>query len=218
MPYTLYESGAKDEKKSGKASYSITAGTVSNNCDLVKQGKILVRLPSLDQEVWARLTAIGAGSGAGFLYVPRSNDEVVVALNDSDPNDAFVLGGLWSTKDSPPVSDQLQATTKRVIKTGITAGVGHEVEFDDGPGQSITITTVTKQKIIIDPFKIELSNMAGTLKITLDNKQQTIAVEAPIIKIGGDKTVSIQLNAKNIEIGGGLTANTIIQGKMVMIN
>ncbi len=218
MPYTLYESGAKDEKKSGKASYSITAGTVSNNCDLVKQGKILVRLPSLDQEVWARLTAIGAGSGAGFLYVPRSNDEVVVALNDSDPNDAFVLGGLWSTKDSPPVSDQLQATTKRVIKTGITAGVGHEVEFDDGPGQSITITTVTKQKIIIDPFKIELSNMAGTLKITLDNKQQTIAVEAPIIKIGGDKTVSIQLNAKNIEMGGGTTVKTTIQGKMVMIN
>ena len=218
MPYTLYESGAKDEKKSGKASYSITAGTVGNNCDLVKQGKILVRLPSLDQEVWARLTAIGAGSGAGFLYVPRSNDEVVVALNDSDPNDAFVLGGLWSTKDSPPVSDQLQATTKRVIKTGITAGVGHEVEFDDGPGQSITITTVTKQKIIIDPFKIELSNMAGTLKITLDNKQQTIAVEAPIIKIGGDKTVSIQLNAKNIEMGGGTTVKTTIQGKMVMIN
>jgi uncharacterized protein involved in type VI secretion and phage assembly len=213
MPYTLYESGAKEEKK---ASYTITAGTVSNNCDLVKQGKILVRLPSLDQEVWARLTAIGAGSGAGFFYVPRSKDEVVVALNDSDPNDAFVLGGLWSTKDSPPVSDQLQATMKRVIKTGIIAGIGHEVEFDDGPGQSITITTVTKQKILLDKEKIELSTTGGSVSITLDLKTQKVSIQAPQIEIGGAKTASLKLNAAKVEING--KATTTIKGGVVNIN
>jgi uncharacterized protein involved in type VI secretion and phage assembly len=213
MPYTLYESGAKEEKK---ASYTITAGTVSNNCDLVKQGKILVRLPSLDQEVWARLTAIGAGSGAGFFYVPRSKDEVVVALNDSDPNDAFVLGGLWSTKDSPPVSDQLQATMKRVIKTGIIAGIGHEVEFDDGPGQSITITTVTKQKILLDKEKIELSTTGGSVSITLDLKTQKVSIQAPQIEIGGAKTASLKLNAVKVEITG--KATTTIKGGVVNIN
>jgi uncharacterized protein involved in type VI secretion and phage assembly len=213
MPYTLYESGAKEEKK---ASYTITAGTVSNNCDLVKQGKILVRLPTLDQEVWARLTAIGAGSGAGFFYVPRSKDEVVVALNDSDPNDAFVLGGLWSTKDSPPVSDQLQATMKRVIKTGIIAGIGHEVEFDDGPGQSITITTVTKQKILLDKEKIELSTTGGSVSITLDLKTQKVSIQAPQIEIGGAKTASLKLNAVKVEITG--KATTTIKGGVVNIN
>ena len=216
MP-TLYDSGAK-ENKAGKASYSIMPGTVSNNCDLIKQGKVLVRIPSLNQEVWARLVSIGAGSGAGFFYVPRANDEVVVALNENDTNDAYILGGLWSTKDSPPVSDQLQAITKRVIKTGVTAGVGHEMEFDDGPGQSITITTVTKQKITIDPFKIELTNAAGSVKITLDNKQQKVSIAAPMIEIGGAETVSLKLNAKNIEIGGGPTLKASIQGQMVNIN
>jgi uncharacterized protein involved in type VI secretion and phage assembly len=216
MPYTLFESGAKEEEKSGKAPYTITAGTVSNNVDLVNQGKILVRLPSLDQEVWARLTAIGAGPDAGFFYVPRSNDEVLVALNDSDPNDAFVLGGLWSTKDSPPVSDQLQATTKRVIKTGITAGVGHEVEFDDGPGQSITITTSTKQKIVLDTETIELSTTGGSVSITLDLKTQKVSIQAPQIEIGGSKTASLKLNAAKVEING--TATTTIKGGVVNIN
>jgi hypothetical protein len=218
MPITLFETGTKDEKKSQKAGSSITTGTVVNNCDLIHQGKVLVRIPSLDQEVWARLSSPGAGSGAGMFYVPRPDDEVLVALNDNDPADAFVLGGLWNTQDSPPVSNPLEATTKRVIKTGLVAGIGHEVEFDDGPGQSISITTTTKQKIIIDPFKIELTNMAGTLKITLDNKKQSISITAALdIELTALK--SIKLSAASIEIGDLLkTALVVIQGKQVRIN
>jgi hypothetical protein len=217
MPITLFETDTKDGKKSQKAGSSIATGTVINNCDLINQGKVLVRIPSLDQEVWARLSSPGAGSGAGMFYVPRPDDEVLVALNDNDPADAFVLGGLWNTQDSPPVGP-LEATTKRVIKTGLAAGIGHEVEFDDGPGQSISITTTTKQKIIIDPFKIELSNTAGTLKITLDNKKQSIAIEAALdIELTALK--SIKLSAASIEIGDLLkTGQVVIQGKQVRIN
>jgi uncharacterized protein involved in type VI secretion and phage assembly len=217
MPITLYESGAKEEKKSNKSSYSITTGQVSNNFDCINQGKILVRIPSLDQEVWARLASLGAGSGAGFFYVPRVDDEVLIALNGNDPDDAFVIGGLWNTQDSPPVSNPLESTTKRVIKTGLKAGIGHEVEFDDGPGQSITITTTTKQKITIDPLKIELSNTAGTLKITLDNKKQSIAIDAALsIELTAVK--GIKLSAMEIEIGDIKTGKVTIKGGLVLIN
>ncbi len=216
MATTLYESGAKEEKKSAKAETSVVTGTVINNCDGIKQGKVLVRIPSLDQEVWARLSSPGAGAGAGFFYVPRPDDEVLVALSGDDPVDAFIIAGLWNTQDSPPVSNPVEATTKRVIKTGLKAGVGHEVEFDDGPGQSITITTTTKQKITIDPFKIELINMAGTLKITLDNKKQTVSIDAPIIEITAKGI--LKLDAKNIQIGSGATAATVIKGLQVLIN
>ncbi len=60
-----------------------------------------------------------------------------------------------------------------MIKTGLKGGVGHEVEFDDVK-QSITIESTTKQQVTIDPTKIELTNTAGTLSITLDNKTQTV--------------------------------------------
>lgn len=215
MAITLYESGEK--KKSGRPETSVVTGKVVNNCDLIAQGKVLVRIPSLDQEVWARLSSIGAGSGAGVFYVPRADDEVLVALSDNDPVDAYIIGGLWSTKDGPPVSNPLETTTKRVIKTGIAGGVGHEVEFDDGPGQSIVISTSTKQKITIDPFKIELSNLAGSVKITLDNKAQSISIQAlNSIEL---TAASIKLNGVSIDVGDIVkTAKTTIKGKQVLIN
>jgi uncharacterized protein involved in type VI secretion and phage assembly len=217
MPTTLYESG--EERKTDKEKTSVVAGTVINNCDRITQGKVLVRIPSLDQEVWARLTAPGASSGAGFLYVPRPDDEVLVVLSGDEPVDAYIIGGLWNTQDSPPVSNPInpiETTTKRVIKTGLKAGSGHVVEFDDGPGQSITITTSTQQKITINPSEIELSNTGGTLKLTLDNKRQTVSIDAPIIEITAKGI--LKLNGKNIQIGSSETLATVIKGMQVFIN
>jgi uncharacterized protein involved in type VI secretion and phage assembly len=218
VPITLFETGSKDEKQSGRARFSITVGVVTNNTDCIMVGKVLIRIPSLDQEVWARLASTGAGAGTGHFQPPNINDEVLVALNDNDPNDAFVIGGLWSTLAPPPISLPTEVLTKRVIKTGLKAGLGHEVEFDDGPGQSITITTSTKQKITIDPFKIELSNTAGTLKITLDNKKQSIVIAAAV-SLELTAAGSIKLSAANIEIGDmAKTVKTTVQGKQVWIN
>src|SRR4051812_42162172 len=112
MAITLYESGA-ERRPEEEAPTVVVIGSVTNNVDLVGEGRVLVRIASIDDEVWARLTAIGAGPGAGFLYVPRIEDRVVVALSG---NDAFVLGGLWSTLDRPPVDvPSVEAMTKRVI-------------------------------------------------------------------------------------------------------
>jgi uncharacterized protein involved in type VI secretion and phage assembly len=210
MAINLFDSDRKPEK----ASTSVVNGTVSNNCDLIKQGKVLVRIPSLDQEVWARMASPGAGSGAGFFYVPRRDDEVLVALVGNDASDAFIIGGLWSTQDSPPVSDPIQATTKRVIKTGVTSGVGHEVEFDD-LSQSITITTSTKQQITLDPQKIEISTTGGSMKITLDVKTQSVSIEAPV-SISINSKGTLKLAGTFVEINGKVS--TKIKGKVVSIN
>ena len=127
MPITLYESDGAGRDKQQSAGTSVVTGQVLNNCDQIVQGKVLVRLPSLGQEVWARLSAVGGGSGAGFLYTPRVDDAVLVALSHDDPDDAFILGGLWSTSDTPPVSSTADAIGKRVIKTGLKGGTGHEI-------------------------------------------------------------------------------------------
>jgi uncharacterized protein involved in type VI secretion and phage assembly len=184
----LFDSSDREQKK--PTGTTIQTGTVINNCDLIAQGKVLVRIPALDQEVWARLSAPGGGSGAGFLYVPRADDEVLVAMVHENPENSFILGGLWGTQDSPPVSTP-EATTKRVLKTGLTSGVGHEVEFDDAQ-QSISIISTTKQKIVIDPQSIELTNTAGTLKITLDNKSQTITIKGVNVTVEADATLTLK--------------------------
>ena len=217
MPITLYEAATENDKQqaSGKPPTSVVTGKVVGNMDLINEGKVLVRVPSLDQEVWARLAGPGAGSGAGLFYVPRTDDEVLIALSDNELGDAYIIGGLWSSKDSPPVSSGLEATTKRILKTGIQSGVGHVVEFDDGTGQSITITTVTKQKMVMDTEKIELSTTGGQVKITLGLTDQSISIQAlKSIEIKSQGT--LKLSAAQIEIAG--QAQTKITGGMVMIN
>ncbi|MCG5212171.1 phage baseplate assembly protein V [Streptosporangium soli] len=203
---TLFEWGAAREGAGDRPGVSITTGTVTNNLDLLLEGKILVRMAALDQEVWARLAAPGAGNGAGFFYVPRVGDEVLVALAGDEATDAFVIGGLWNDRDRVPVTDPVTALATRVLRSGVTAGTGHEIELDDLL-QSVTITTSTKQKITMNPAKIELSNLAGTVSISLDNATQTVSITAAAgIKLEAPR---ISLRGATVEIDG--TATTTVK-------
>ena len=218
MPVTLYDSGDKDKKKTGKLESSILEGTVVNNCDIAMQGKVLVRIPSLDQEVWARLSGPGGGANGGFFFTPNPDTEVLVGFSGNDPSSAYILNGLWNTEDSPPISTPLDVSTKRVIKTGIAGGVGPSVEFDDGLGQSITIVTSTKQTIKLDSNQIQISAALGALSIKLDISSLTVSIVAPKIQIGDSTTTNLTLSGASIQIGNASTAATSIQGNQVMIN
>jgi uncharacterized protein involved in type VI secretion and phage assembly len=191
---------------------------VVNNCDPAKQGKVLVRIPSLGQEVWARLSGPGGGNGTGQFFTPNPDTEVLVGFSGNNVANAYILNGLWNNQDSPPIENGLtDVPTKRVIKTGLKAGVGHTIEFDDGVNQSITIMTSTKQKIVLNKEKIEISATGDSVKITLDLKTQKVSIQAAQIEIGGAKTLSLKLNAQKIDIGDS-KSQTTIKGTPVMLN
>jgi len=171
--------------------------------------------------VWARVSSVGAGSSRGFCWIPQIDDEVLVAFNQNDERDAYILGGLWNTRDRPPLTIPTDFLIKRVLKTGIAGGLGHEIEFDDAL-QSIKITSSTQQKITIDPLKIEMTNLAGTVTVTLDNTQQAITLQAVAsIEL---KAAQIKLQAVNIDIEGTAATNIKstgicnINGSLVKIN
>jgi uncharacterized protein involved in type VI secretion and phage assembly len=221
MPNEFLEFLAGTRRDRVENGYSISPGIVTNNFDLLAEGRVQVRLPSLPAfEPWARLAAIGAGSSRGFLWVPEIDDEVLVAFNQNDERDAYVLGGLWSTVARPPVTVPTDLLIKRVIKTGKSDGLGHEVELDDAL-QSVTIKTSTGQSITMDPLQIELTNQAGTLTIKMDNAAQTISVDAALkIEI---KSTQITLQGTQLELKGGTiniqsTGPCSIQGAPVKIN
>jgi uncharacterized protein involved in type VI secretion and phage assembly len=178
--------------------FAIAPGVVTNNIDLISEGRVQVRIPARPAfEPWARLPAVGGAAGRGFLWVPQIDDEVLVAFADGDLSSAFVLGGLWSTRKRPPVTLLTDFQSKKLFKTGLTEALGHELEFDDAK-QSVTITTSTKQKLTLDPTKIELSNLAGSVTIKLDNASQEVSIVA-LSKISL-KSLSIELNAPTIDI------------------
>ncbi len=207
---TLAAGGGSAEKPG----FAVAPGIVTNNLDLTGDGRVQVRIPSRPGfEPWARLLGVGGGPDRGFVWTPQRDDEVLVAFHHDDPTDAYVLGGLWNSRDKAPLDGPQDFLTKRKLKTGLSKAPGHEVEFDDVK-QSISIKTTTGQKITLDPTTIELANTAGTLKITLDNTTQTVRIEGVNIELKA--TARLTIGAVNIDIKGD--ALTSVSGAMVKIN
>jgi hypothetical protein len=218
---TLYDSAAKERAGKRPPHTSVAPGIVKNNCDLVVQGKVLVRIPTLDQEVWARLTATGAGNGTGHFHVPNIDDEVLVALVHADPVDAYILGGMWSTTVSPPIAPvPTNVPTKRVIRTGLTAAVGHEIEFDDLL-QTITITSAMPpggvQRIKLEPTGITLTNLAGSITLAADPTNPTVSIALSGkagIELSSEAFIKLGAPLISIEADGPC----VISGSVVKIN
>ena len=213
MPFSLYDSGEGKKKKNHIT--SIAPGVVRDNCDLIMQGKVLVYIPSNGMEIWARQTAPGAGSKRGLTSFPKKDDEVLVAFNQEDPNDAFILNSMFSTSKPPPGTLPTDIQNKMIIQTE----AGHVVEFDDIL-QSITITCSTKQKIKMSQLDgIVIDNLLN--KISLGSKGEvditgpggSISISLTGVSITGK--ASISLNAPNIEIKG---TNITVTGANVKIN
>jgi uncharacterized protein involved in type VI secretion and phage assembly len=193
--------------------FAVAAGIVTNNIDLLGEGRVQVRIPSPPSvETWTRLQVVGGAYSRGFMWIPQLKDEVLVAFAENDLTSAYILGGLWSILKRPPSADPISALSKKVIKTGLTAALGHEIELDDAQ-QSVTITTSTKQRIKLDPTTIELSNIAGTVSISLDNTTQTITLTAA--KKIEMKSLSIELTAAKVNVSAG-TLNLDSKGPCVV--
>jgi uncharacterized protein involved in type VI secretion and phage assembly len=200
MPDTMIDTLSKTEQGQPSSGFAIAPGVVVNNLDFIGEGRVQVKIPARPSfEPWARLPSIGGSSGRGFMWVPQINDEVLVAFADNDTSSAYILGGLWCTMNPPPLPLFADALTKRVIKTGLTEALGHKIEFDDAL-QSITITTSTEQKISMKPESIELTNLAGTVSIKLDNVEEAVTITA-LNKIELS-AIQISMSATTIDMSG----------------
>jgi uncharacterized protein involved in type VI secretion and phage assembly len=200
MPDALLDNLSNSETGQPSGGFAIATGKVTNNTDLIGEGRIQVKVANRPSfEPWARLPSVGGSGGRGFMWVPQIDDEVLVAFAENDTSSAYILGGLWSSMNTPPLSLPNDTLSKRVIKTGLTEDLGHELEFDDAE-QSITITTSTDQKISMDPQSIELTNLAGTVSIKLDNDEQKISITA--VNEIELSSLKISMTAPTIEMSG----------------
>jgi len=215
--------GTEKKRESG---YSIAPAIVKDNLNVLAEGRVQVHIPSSPTlDPWARIVGLGAAGSRGFIWVPQEDDEVLVAFNENDVRDAYVLGGLWSMLNLPPISLPTDFLTKRVLATGVGGAPGHQVEFDDAL-QSITVKTSTSQKIVLDPKQIQISGFMGAATLTISvGPPPSISIEAT-----GDINLkapagSISMLAKSVTIKGLESAElstagtcTVMGLEMVKIN
>lgn len=159
----------------------VAPAVVTDTNDPEDLGRIKVKYPWMPateqgefESHWVRLTLPGAGAAQKGLYlVPEVNDEVLVAFEHGDFRRGYVLGGLYSTADKPPLPK------REVVKNGATpqklfrSTKGHVLAFndsDDKPG--VDLITATKK------LKVHLDDKKGDITVLAEQSGTTVTVTA----------------------------------------
>ncbi|MEO8153907.1 MAG: phage baseplate assembly protein V [Rhizobacter sp.] len=209
---------ASQANTSMQSSSSIAVAKVVSNTDQAGLGRVQIKLrwnPSA--ALWARVAVPMAGSQNGSYFMPQVDDEVLVAFNQTDVTEAYVIGCLWSAPRRPPKTSPLDPKNVRVIRTP----AGHELLFDDQQNL-VSITTKTQQHITLAQDRIEVSAGNGQSTLTLGSSGQitikastSISIEAPNISINGSAQLDLKSSAKASLSGGGLCE---VKAGLVKIN
>ncbi len=171
---------------------TIIVGKVTNIQDPEKLGRVKIQLPELSQTAetfWARVVRPAGGETHGIHFPFEVGDEVLVSFAGGFPEQAFVLGALWSKKVPPPVEE-----AKRPDQRTIISRSGHTICLDDtADGERIDILDSTKQNMI----SIDTAN--GTITISAEKQL--------VLKAGEGVTIdttngAYKLTAKTFEASG----------------
>jgi uncharacterized protein involved in type VI secretion and phage assembly len=209
---------AGQEKESKKKYQGIAIATVININDTAMLGRIQIRLSSAPGlEPWASVASPMAGFAHGWYSMPQIGDQVIIAFNNGDINEPYVIGSLWNTIRRPPITLPSDSLNKRILRTPL----GHMIEFDD-IAQTLKITSTTQQKISMDPESVEIQAGLGAASIQVSttgsikiNSTTSIELNAPKITINGASAVEVKAGTSATLTGG---ASCTIQGAMVKIN
>lgn len=221
----------------------VTVGVVTNNKDPEKLGRVKLKLPVREcqnETNWARIATPMGGKEMGIFFLPEVGDEVLVAFYEGDVAQPFVIGSLWSSVDTPPLTNEDGKNNIRKIKSRngneviLNDEAGKEsVEIKTKAGQLIKMQDDAEGKILIQEksgnnqieingnnqisikASMKISIESGSCKIVLDGTQNNISIECPLeLKIKA-QMIGIEAGA-NMDIKSGGLLN--VKGTMVKIN
>lgn len=197
----------------------VCTALVISNFDSTGEGRVQLEIPSLPGYMpWARVSVPMAGMARGTYFIPQFGDEVLVAFNQGDVREPYVLGSLWNTLDRPPALLPTDPVNKRLIRTP----TGHEISFDDIG--SLSITSNTFDSVTLSLTGIDISTVGGTVSISLSktgdltiSALKSITLDAPSISIGGLKTVDVSVKSTaSLALDGG--ASCSVKAKRIDLN
>lgn len=134
-----------DDRARGRGRHhGVVPGLVTSVKDPQKLGRVKVAFPWLDEQMetsWARVMHPGAGAGGrGIVWMPEINDEVLVAFADGDIDRAYVLGGVYNTRDKFDAVGRFDPAQGAVDRRSFRTRKGHAIELVDGQGkESISV-------------------------------------------------------------------------------
>jgi uncharacterized protein involved in type VI secretion and phage assembly len=119
----------------------VVVGKVSSVIDPMQLGRVQVKIPAFDSsdtQPWARVAVLMAGSSMGTYFLPRVDDEVLIAFEHGSATAPYVIGCLWNAQNPPPEQSPVTEIRKIVTPAGI------EITLADRP-PTVTIKTPGKK-------------------------------------------------------------------------
>ena len=220
-PYTFSQLAGGNGNGTGAGQHhpaemgGVAVAVVTNQKDPDKLGRVKVMFPWMQKDKgadiesnWVRVASPMAGKERGFFFLPEVNDEVLVAFEHGDPQQPYIVGSLWNTKDKPPLGNDKAAkdgkTDQRIIKTRS----GHVILLDDtnNKEQIVIRDKTSKNEIIINSKDNTLIiNMDKDIKITAKGDISFEAKGAINLKA----TKAVKIDGKTVD----MTAMTDINVK-----
>ena len=204
--------------------FGLVIALVTNSQDPDGLGRVKVKFPWLseqDESPWARVVMPMAGADRGVFFLPEVDDEVLVGFEHGLVEFPYILGALWNGKDKPPEANSDGKNNLRTIKSRS----GHIIRLDDtqdaekieiiAKGAKSTITIDAKENTIAiqSDHDLTLESTNGALKFT--GKSVEITSTSDDVNITSKAAMQIESQA-NMDLKAGPQLN--IKGEMVNIN
>jgi uncharacterized protein involved in type VI secretion and phage assembly len=206
--------------------------------------RLPIRLPLVPGQaspLWARLASpYATAKGAGVLFWPEQDDEVLVAFMDNDPRFPIVLGSLYSKQKALPVAFDSKNPVKCIVSREllridfeedkpaiqISTPAKQKIRLDDD-GKTITIADANGNVITLGSSGISLESN-GDIKLSAKGAIQLDAKTSLSLKASAgatlqgatvEMTADSTLTAKgNAEAKLTSPASVVVQGSLVRIN
>ncbi|RPI82095.1 MAG: type IV secretion protein Rhs, partial [Chloroflexi bacterium] len=170
----------------------VVPALVTNLTDPDNIGRVKVKYAWLGEieSDWVRVATPMAGASRGIMILPEINDEVLIAFEHGDIHRPYIVGGLWSSTDSPPLQNSAASAQGKVNQRIFKTRQGHTILLDDKQGEEkISIKSKSGHEIIFDDKTgsemITLKDKTGSNKLVIKSSDNSMA-----INVGGDFSVT----------------------------
>jgi uncharacterized protein involved in type VI secretion and phage assembly len=116
-------------------------GTVSDNADAAKRGRLKVKVPAVlgDLEVWAMPCVPYAGDQVGFYCLPEAGTGVWVEFEGGDPSFAIWSGCFWADGEIPGPEQAAKKTWRTGAVTMLLDDDAKEMSVEAQDGGKLTV-------------------------------------------------------------------------------
>ena len=173
--------------------HELHLGQVLDNADPESRGRIQVRLHATGLELWASVMVPSAGNGYGISWLPRQEEQVVVAF--LSPDQPLVIGSVWSGSSSAP-SDASPVEQRYFIQTP----QGIKFLMDDN-APKVRIETPAQYHITIDDGAQTVVVEKGGEKIEMSSSGITLTTSSNI-KLNASQ---VEVNASMVTVNSGMS-------------